>query len=108
MILLVRAKLLRKNFDGMALWPFLILRHHGQKRDAVFLKHEKIHLRQQAELLLGFFYLWYGIEFLVRWFQYKNRHQAYRNISFEREAYHHESDFSYLKSRSIFGFLKFI
>jgi hypothetical protein len=33
---------------------------------------------------------------------------AYRNISFEREAYANEKDLDYLKRRSFFGFLKSI
>lgn len=92
----------------MTLWPFVVLKHPSQKEDAVFLNHERIHLRQQAELLLVFFYLWYGIEFLFRLFQYKNRHKAYRNISFEREAYHFESDLKYLKNRKAYEFFKFL
>ncbi|PHR11762.1 MAG: hypothetical protein COA40_10640 [Aequorivita sp.] len=108
MILIVRPKLLRKNYNGITLWPFVVLKHHSLKKDAVFLNHERIHLRQQAELLILFFYLWYGLEFLIRLIQYKNRHKAYRNISFEREAYHYESDFNYLKKRKPYGFLKFL
>lgn len=92
----------------MTLWPFVVLKHPSQKEDAVFLNHERIHLRQQAELLLVFFYLWYGIEFLFRLFQYKNRHKAYRNISFEREAYHFEGDLKYLKNRKAYAFFKFM
>ena len=92
----------------MTLWPFVVLKHPSQKEDAVFLNHERIHLRQQAELLLVFFYLWYGIEFLFRLFQYKNRHTAYRNISFEREAYHFEGDLKYLKNRKAYAFFKFM
>jgi|TARA_R110000822_G_scaffold179611_1_gene319392 hypothetical protein len=92
----------------MTLWPFVVLKHHTLKEDAVFLNHEKIHLHQQAELLILFFYLWYGFEFLIRLIQYKNRYKAYRNISFEREAYHHESEINYLKKRKPYGFLKFL
>ncbi|HPE83228.1 MAG TPA: hypothetical protein PLV43_05885 [Aequorivita sp.] len=107
MILIVQPQLLRKNFNGMTLWPFIVLRHKGQKEDGVFLNHEKIHLRQQAELLLVFFYLFYGLEFLLRLIQYQNRHEAYRNISFEREAYRYESELDYLKKRKAYGFFKF-
>jgi hypothetical protein len=107
-ILLVRPKLLRKNFNGITLWPFVVVKHDSLKEDIVFLNHESIHLRQQAELLIVFFYLWYGFEFLFRWIQFKNRHKAYRNISFEREAYHYEDEIGYLKKRSVYGFLKFL
>ena len=108
MILLVRPKLLRKNFNGMTLWPFVVVKHQSLKEDAVFLTHEQIHLRQQAELLIVFFYLWYGLEFLFRLIQYKNRNKAYRNISFEREAYQNETNFNYLKKRKCYGFLNFL
>ncbi|WP_373693835.1 MULTISPECIES: hypothetical protein [Aequorivita] len=104
----MQPKLLRKNFNGITLWPFVILKHNSLKNDAIFINHERIHLRQQAELLLVLFYVWYGIEFLFRWFQYKNRLKAYRNISFEREAYFHEQHFDYIKRRKPFGFLKFL
>ncbi len=86
----------------------MVVKHDSLKEDIVFLNHESIHLRQQAELLIVFFYLWYGFEFLFRWIQFKNRHKAYRNISFEREAYHYEDELGYLKKRSAYGFLKFL
>ncbi|WP_111879136.1 hypothetical protein [Aequorivita sp. CIP111184] len=108
MILLVRPKLLRKNFNGITLWPFVVLKNHALKEDAVFLNHESIHLCQQRELLIVFFYLWYGFEFLIRVVQFRNRHKAYRNISFEREAYHYEDEIGYLKKRRAYGFLKFL
>ena len=108
LILIVSPKLLRKNFNGITLWPFVVLKHHSLKEDAVFLNHERIHLRQQVELLVIFFYLWYGTEFLFRWAKYRNKSQAYRNISFEREAYYNDEDFDYLKRRRFYGFLKFL
>ena len=92
----------------MTLWPFVVLKNQSLKENLIFLNHEQIHLRQQAELLVVFFYLWYGIEFLFRVIQYGNRHKAYRNISFEREAYHNENDFNFLKRRRFYGFLKFL
>jgi len=92
----------------MALWPFIILKEKGLRTDSVFLNHERIHLKQQAELLLVFFYLWYGIEYLLRLIQYKNRYQAYRNISFEREAYTNEKDLQYLKRRPFWRFLNYM
>ncbi len=92
----------------MTLWPFVVLKHHSLKEDVVFLNHEQIHLRQQAELLVVFFYLWYALEFIFRLIQYKNRHKAYRNISFEREAYFFESNALYLKNRKPYSFLKYL
>ena len=108
MILIVQPKLLRKNYNGITLWPFVIVRHKFLCEDGCFLNHERIHLRQQLELLIIPFYIWYGIEFLVRWITYKNRYLAYRNISFEREAYFNENNLVYLKERKIWSFLKYL
>ena len=108
MIVLVNKFILAKGFKGISLWPFIILKSEVFKDDPVLLNHEKIHLKQQAELLVIFFYLWYGIEYLIRIFQYKKRHLAYRNISFEREAYKNEANMNYINSRRFLDFLKYL
>ncbi len=108
MIVLVNKFLLVKGFNGISLWPFVILKDESFKNDPVILNHEKIHLKQQAEMLLIFFYVWYGIEFGIRYLQYKNKFLAYRNISFEREAYANEFNLSYVKNRRFWHFLKFV
>jgi len=100
--------LLRKGFTGMALWPFVLVRSNSQKADPIFLNHEKIHLRQQIEMLLLPFFLWYILEYLIRLIQYRNRNIAYRNISFEREAYANEKDLQFLNRRSFWNFLKYL
>ncbi len=84
------------------------MREHFQKEDMRFVNHECIHLKQQRELLIIFFYFWYVAEFFIRCIQYKNRHIAYRNICFEREAYAMENDFSYLKKRPFWSFIKYL
>jgi len=76
--------------------------------DRKFINHERIHLRQQLELLIIFLYMFYGVEFLVRCLQYKNWILAYKNISFEREAYQNEVDFEYLNNRRFWSFLKYL
>lgn len=107
MIILVNKNLLYKGFQGMVLWPFLILRTKEMKQDQQLLNHERIHFRQQIEMLVLPFYLWYGLEFLLRLLQYKNRHTAYKNISFEQEAYACEKNVDYLKSRTFWAFTKY-
>lgn len=108
MILLVRPELLRKNFTGMTVWPFVILQRAELKSHKIFINHERIHLRQQVEMLVIFFYLWYSLEFVIRLIQYQNRHKAYRNISFEREAYQNENNLKFLSTRRFFNFLRFL
>ncbi|MFD2933606.1 hypothetical protein [Spirosoma flavum] len=83
--------------DGMALFPFILVRHPNP--GPTLLNHERIHLRQQAELGIFLFYLWYVVEYIIRRFQYKQHYEAYRNISFEREAFANEQNMSYLQSR---------
>lgn len=98
---------LLKNYKGMTLWPFLLLKDKKSSADKIFMNHEKIHAAQQKQLFIVAFYLWYGVDYLILFFRYKNHQKAYRNIVFEREAYFHETDHDYLKRRRLFSFLKF-
>lgn len=104
MFLIVVKYLIPKGYRGLTVFPFVFVKYGVDKENAIFINHEKIHLRQQLELLILPFFVWYLLEYFVRLFQYKNTNLAYRNISFEREAYANESNFEYLKSRPILGF----
>ncbi|BCY28410.1 hypothetical protein [Flavobacterium okayamense] len=108
MFIIVFKYLLPKGYRGITLFPFIFLLRKEDKRNEVLVNHERIHIRQQLELLILPFFVWYGVEFLVRFVQYRNRREAYHNISFEREAYAEEKDLDYLKKRSFWYFLKFI
>ncbi|MBL7885828.1 MAG: hypothetical protein JNJ52_03710 [Flavobacterium sp.] len=108
MILIVFKYLTPRGFRGLTFFPFVFIASKSDKLNKVFINHERIHLRQQLELLVVPFYIWYGIEFGIRLLQYKNRKKAYYNISFEREAYANEKDFDYLKERSFWCFLSFL
>ena len=108
MFLIVTKYLIPKGYRGMTVFPFVILREKDGKQNAVLVNHEKIHIRQQLELLVLPFFIWYGVEFLLRWIQFNDKNLAYRNISFEREAYANEKDLNYLKSRSFWKFLNFV
>ena len=108
MILIVFKYLTPKGFRGLTFFPFVFLSNEEDKLNAVFLNHERIHIRQQLELLVLPFYVWYGIEYLIRLIQYKDIKLAYYTISFEREAYANEKDLNYLKSRSFWGFMNFV
>ena len=108
MFLIVVKYLIPKGYRGMAVFPFVLVKYDFDKTNEVFVNHEKIHLKQQLELLIIPFFIWYLFEYLIRLFQYKNAALAYRNISFEREAYAKESDINYLKKRSFFQFLQYL
>jgi hypothetical protein len=82
----------------MAFFPFVIINSQVAATPEL-INHERIHLRQQIELLLLPFYIWYLIAFYRK---------GYWDISFEKEAYANENDLTYLKKRRIFAFLKYV
>jgi len=96
-----------KNIAGMTIFPFVILESKALKEDKTFVNHEMIHIYQQMELLFIFFILIYYTEFFVLFLKHRNWNKAYRNISFEREAYENESNYNYLKTRKLFSFVKY-
>lgn len=86
------------TIHGLALLPFIFIRDKSYKSNKVLINHEKIHLRQQIELLFFGFIIWYYIAMIRK---------GYRNISFEREAYKNQRDLGYLKNRKLFSFYKY-
>lgn len=96
-----------KNYVGLSLWPFIFLKYNTLKEDIVLINHEKIHLKQQQELLVVFFYVFYIMEWLIRTIIYFDSYKAYQNISFEREAYTNEKNLDYSAERKAFSFLKY-
>jgi hypothetical protein len=96
-----------KGYLGMVVFPFIFLKNTTLKNNKVLINHEKIHLKQQIELLIIPFFIVYFFEFLIRMLQYKNWQLAYLNISFEREAYKNEKSLDYLKSRPLWNFVNY-
>ncbi|MBC5862559.1 hypothetical protein [Flavobacterium turcicum] len=108
MFLIVAKYLIPKGYRSITLFPFIIFNDKCEKQDLVLVQHEKIHLRQQLELLIIPFFLWYAIEFCWHLIKLKKWQLAYRAISFEREAYANEHDLSYFTKRPIFNFFRFL
>lgn len=107
MILVCQKLLKNTKINGITLFPFILLRRLQDKSNAVLINHEKIHMRQQLELLVVFFYIWYVAEYYYHYLKSRDSYYAYRNISFEKEAYAMENDFGYLKKRPFWNFLKY-
>lgn len=130
-------KIIRKNmtlpgFSAIFLFGVLFISPNAKITDRL-LTHETIHSKQYNELLyigliitiilslIGLiswwwllispftFYILYGIEWL---FEYIctgfNARKAYRNMSFEREAYFNEHDLAYTHRRRPLNFLRYI
>ena len=109
------------GYKAINLFGVLFVKNNA-KVDDVTINHEAIHSRQFVELMILFaiasvfvrwwlpvfapfaFYVWYIVEWLVR----LPKGNAYKNISFEREAYTHQGDTSYLNGRYWFNFLRYI
>ncbi len=97
-----------RNYVGLSVWPFIILKNGSLKNDVVLINHEKIHHRQQQELLIVPFFIFYLSEWLIRSLWFLSFYRGYQNISFEREAYANEEDLQYLDKRRIFDFIKYL
>ena len=94
------------HVSGMALWPFILIRDKVGRADASLILHERIHHRQQLELLIVPFYLLYVLNYAVNLLRYRDADKAYREIVFEREAYAMDMSEDYLKLRKPYAWLR--
>ena len=94
-----------KGFKCINLFGILFCRRMPNKIDV---NNETIHTKQIQELLYIFFYLCYVIEYLVRLIIYRDTKLAYKNISFEREAYQNQYNLDYLNNRKHYSWFKCI
>jgi hypothetical protein len=117
-----------KGYLAMCVFPFIFVRKDARALKTTDINHETIHGRQQIEThvvallllaiisLVGLFPWWcvptfplvyfalYGLEYAFRWVIYGfDARLAYKNISFEQEAYLHEDDLVYLNNRKLFA-----
>ncbi|WP_245576756.1 hypothetical protein [Eisenibacter elegans] len=96
-----------KFASGMALYPFIFLSDAGDMQNRILINHERIHLRQQLELLILPFYLIYIFNYIINLLWYRNHYQAYMNIVFEKEAYRNEHNLHYLRRRWPWSFITY-
>ena len=101
-----------KGFVAINLFGIVFVRKDYEFRSVAdyqrMLVHEGIHTKQMQELLYLPFYVWYLLEWLVRLVMYRDRHKAYRDISFEREAYANQYNLDYNKERKRYAFIQYI
>ena len=91
---------------AITLYPFIIMNEECEH--PVIINHEKIHLEQQRELWIIPFYVLYILYWLKARVSGMNNHDAYRAIPFEKEAYAHEKDLTYLADRKKFSWRKLL
>lgn len=85
-----------KGFAAVNLFGVVFARRSARPLTPTTLRHERIHTAQMRDLLYAGFYVCYLAEWFVRLFM---KGSAYRNISFEREAYANQNSKGYLKTR---------
>ena len=90
-----------KGFKCINLFGILFCRKQLNKID---INHEAIHTKQMQEMLYIHFYIWYIIEYLIKLF----KGNAYRNLSFEREAYNNQYNLNYLNNRKHYSWIKYV
>lgn len=103
-----------KGFKAINLFGVLFVRGNAVISEKT-LRHEHIHTMQMREMLYVPFYLWYGIEYVIRFFGWSfekkpcdPNDKPYDRMSFEREAYDNERDVDYPKTRKHFSWFKYI
>lgn len=84
-----------KGFVAIAIYPLIFVRS-DIKINSYTINHENIHFAQQKELLIIPFYIIYLFEYFIL-------RKKYRDISFEKEAYKHDNNQDYLKTRKHFA-----
>ena len=95
--------ILTGNFaSAITIWPFIFIRDQRSASDPILVNHEKIHLKQQLEMLLLFFYIVYALDYIRISMNGMNSRVAYFNIRFEKEAYAYEKDLNYLSNRKAY------
>lgn len=92
------------DFDGISLYPFGI---YTNDKNVYLLNHEKIHWKQQIEMGILPFYIWYLTELFIRRIKNK-RFQAYMSLGFEKEAYKNQYNLDYLEKRKPYSWVKYL
>lgn len=126
--------LLFASYTTITLFAWVFTKWSEKEARQSTINHECVHARQWIELtvasglliwlgmlLFGYsawwlllsamtFYIWYVLEFVVKWFygSIMGNYNAYKNISFEREARLSEKDNNYLENSTYFGWLKML
>ena len=89
------------------------IKYRNTPISSITLNHEKIHMSQSHDFNIGFcgyflFYLFYGLEWLLKLPFFVAGYRIYRSLSFEQEAYKNESNKEYLEQRKRFAWVKYI
>lgn len=93
-------------YHTINLFGILFTKRDYLTRDTLL--HEQIHTVQMKEMLYIFFYLWYGVEYIIIRFFHKKQNNAYHDVSFEEEAHDNAYNWNYLETRKHYTWFKYI
>lgn len=93
-------------YHTINLFGILFTKRDYLTRDTIL--HEQIHTAQMKEMLYIFFYLWYGLEYIIIRFFHKKQNNAYHDVSFEEEAHDNAYNWNYLETRKHYARFKYI
>lgn len=93
-----------RDFHAITLFPFIF--YNGGRMTERDIRHETVHLWQQATLLVVPFYVLYLLFWIVGLLRYRDRKRAYREIPFERSAYRLEGQQGLKRSTMAFDWTK--
>ena len=107
-IIVIAPKFLRAisfvvDITAITLYPFIISR---EEMSEDVLRHESIHIAQQKELFVVFFYMLYGWDYLRGLIKFRDKKMAYYRIRFEQEAYAQMLNKNYLDNRKPYSWRK--
>ncbi|MBR6291550.1 MAG: hypothetical protein IKR33_01990 [Bacteroidales bacterium] len=92
------------NYQAITLFPVIFYKDRPlTERD---IRHETVHLWQQALLLVVPFYLLYFLFWIFNLVRYRDQLRAYREIPFERSAYRLEGQPPKKPIRQAFDWIK--
>ena len=91
---------------AITLAPFGIYVNPNYEITEDTIRHETIHWKQQMEMFIIPFYLWYFIEYIIRVILFEDK--PYMSLSMEKEAYANETNVNYLATRKHFTWLKYL
>jgi hypothetical protein len=92
------------DIRAITLFPFII---SSEEMSEEILNHETIHIHQQKELFVVFFYMLYVWDYMRGLIKFRDKELAYRNIRFEQEAYAQMHNKEYLQNRSRHSWRKY-
>lgn len=126
--------ILAKNYTAITLFFNSFFKYDEEAYEWDNINHECIHQVQQVECFIlglivgviimglgapwwiipimafGFFYLWYGIEYLIilAFAGWDKQNDRYHDVSFEEEAHSNDIKWDYLKERLPFSWMSYI